>query len=160
MSIHLIPAYDHKEDIRTLFGEYTKLLIKGDPEFQKYLEIQHYGQELEDLEAKYGLPCGRLYIVLYQGKTAGCAALRKIDDERCEMKRLYVRQEFRGHGIGSLLTDRLIADAREIGYRYMLLDTFPFLEQAISIYRSRGFQEIEKYNDSPMESTIYMMLQL
>ncbi len=160
MKIEIIPAYHKKEEIRTLFGEYTNLLTEGDAEFRDYLKIQHYDDELEHPEKKYGFPGGRLYMALCDGKVAGCAALRKLDEHRCEMKRLYVREDFRGNGIGNLLTDRLICDAKQIGYRHLLLDTFPFLERAIGMYHSRGFREIEKYNDSPMASTIYMMLDL
>lgn len=160
MKIEIIPAYHRKEDIRTLFGEYTQQLTEGDAEFRDYLKIQHYDDELENLEWKYGSPSGRLYMALCDGKIAGCAALRRLDDKRCEMKRLYVRENYRGNGIGNLLTDKLICDAKQIGYRHLLLDTFPFLERAIGMYQARGFREIGKYNDSPMASTIYMMLDL
>ncbi len=160
MKIEIIPAYHKKEEIRTLFGEYTEQLAEGDAEFRDYLKIQHYEDELEHPEQKYGFPGGRLYMALCDGNVAGCVALRKLDEQRCEMKRLYVRENYRGNGIGNLLTDKLIREAKKIGYRHLLLDTFPFLERAIGMYQARGFREIEKYNDSPMASTIYMMLDL
>ena len=160
MKIEIIPAYHKKEEIRTLFGEYTEQLAEGDAEFRDYLKIQHYEDELEHPEQKYGFPGGRLYMSLCDGNVAGCVALRKLDEQRCEMKRLYVRENYRGNGIGNLLTDKLIREAKKIGYRHLLLDTFPFLERAIGMYQARGFREIEKYNDSPMASTIYMMLDL
>ena len=99
-------------------------------------------------------------MALCDGNVAGCVALRKLDEQRCEMKRLYVRENYRGNGIGNLLTDMLIREAKKIGYRHLLLDTFPFLERAVGMYQARGFREIEKYIDSPMASTIYMMLDL
>ena len=160
MKIEIIPAYHKKDEIRTLFREYTEQLAEGDAEFRDYLKIQHYDDELEHPEQKYGFPGGRLYMALCDGNVAGCVALRKLDEQRCEMKRLYVREDYRGNGIGNLLTDKLIQEARKIGYRHLLLDTFPFLERAIGMYQARGFREIEKYNDSPMASTIYMMLDL
>lgn len=160
MKIEIIPAYHKKEELRTLLREYTQLLTEGDAEFRNYLDIQHYDDELAHPERKYGFPGGRLYMALCDGEAAGCVALRKLDEKRCEMKRLYVRENYRGNGIGNLLTDTLIGDARSIGYRHLLLDTFPFLERAIGMYQARGFREIEKYNDSPMASTIYMMLDL
>lgn len=160
MTIVLIPAYSHPEAVRGLFTEYTSLLIAGDPEFQQYLQIQNYDAEIAHLEHKYGSPAGRLYLALADGAIAGCIALRKLDDERCEMKRLYVRPEYQGRGIGRLLTERILEDARSIGYRQILLDTFPFLEHAITMYRHMGFREIPRYNDSPMDSTIYMALEL
>ena len=76
------------------------------------------------------------------------------------MKRLYVRQQFRGQHIGKLLIQKIIEDAKKIGYSYMLLDTLPFLESAIHMYKIFGFYEIESYNDSPMQTSIYMKLDL
>ena len=160
MKIEIIPAYNRTDDIRALFTEYTDLLSEGDAQFRDYLQIQHYDDEFAHPERKYGFPGGRLYIALCNGETAGCVALHQLSDTACEIKRLYVRDAYRGNGIGSILTDRLIRDAKHIGYRHILLDTFPFLERAIHMYRARGFREIEKYNDSPMESTIYMKLEL
>lgn len=143
-----------------LFSEYTDMLIAGDSSFQKYLAVQHYDEELAQLETKYGLPDGRLYLAYCDGEPAGCIGLRKIDDENCEMKRLYVRSQFRGQGIGDQLVRTILADAKEIGYSHMLLDTLPFLESALQMYRKFGFYEIESYNDSPMSSSIFMRLDL
>lgn len=160
MSLELIPAYNRAEEILSLFTEYTRMLVSHDPSFQIYLDIQHYADEIRDLQAKYGQPDGRLYLALWEGEVAGCIALRKLDEQRCEMKRLYVRPAFRGHRIGDALIDRIIRDAKAIGYRYMLLDTLPFLESAIHMYRKRGFYEIPCYNDSPVETTIFMQYDL
>lgn len=160
MQIQIIPAYPYPEEIRKLFTEYTDHLIAGDPEFLTYLQIQNYDGEIACLEEKYGPPYGRLYLALADGKTAGCIALRKLDEHRCEMKRLYVRDEFRSHGIGRKLTEQVLADAREIGYREILLDTLPFLTDAIRLYRRLGFREIPRYNNSPMDSTLYFALEL
>ena len=76
------------------------------------------------------------------------------------MKRLYVRPEFRGHRIGGQLIEKVIGDARDIGYTVLLLDTLPFLQNAIRLYRQYGFYEIPCYNDSPLDSSIYMRLDL
>ena len=160
MGIKIIPAYDHSQEIRELFSEYTEMLISGDPAFKEYLETQNYDDELEHLEDKYGMPAGRLYLAYCDGKTAGCIGLKKLDDDNCEMKRLYVRPEFRGRKIGGLLIQKIIDDAKTIGYKHMLLDTLPFLESAVHMYKKWGFYEIGCYNDSPMESSIYMQLDL
>ena len=160
MSLELIPAYDRPAEVLSLFTEYTHMLVSHDPSFQRYLDIQHYEDELRDLEAKYGRPEGRLYLALWEGEAAGCIALRKLYEQRCEMKRLYVRPAFRGHRIGDALVDRVIQDAKAVGYRYMLLDTLPFLEGAIHMYQKRGFYEIPCYNDSPVETTIFMQYDL
>jgi ribosomal protein S18 acetylase RimI-like enzyme len=153
-------AYDNIRDVKELFLEYTEMLVKNDHNFAKYLEVQNYDSELEHLTDKYGLPEGRLYIVNVEGEVAGCIALRKIDDENCEMKRLYVRHKFRGHKIANKLMEIIIEDAKIIGYKSMLLDTLPFLEKAIHLYEKFGFYKIEAYNNSPMDTSIYMKLDL
>lgn len=160
MELKIIPAYDFPKEIRILFSEYTEMLIAGDPSFQEYLDIQNYDEELEHLDIKYGLPNGRLYIAYYDKKLAGCIGLRKIDEWNCEMKRLYVRPAFRRKNIGSKLIQQILKDAKEIGYSHMLLDTLPFLKSAIHMYKVYGFYEISSYNDSPMNTSIYMKLDL
>lgn len=171
MNIKILPAYDFQNETAELFTEYTSMLIENDAEFKKYLEIQNYDDELKDLKVKYGMPQGRLYIAFADnrenaakhttsGKAAGCIGLKRIDDTACEMKRLYVRPEFRGKDIGRILVQKIIDDAKAIGYSYMLLDTLPFLKSALRIYREFGFYEIESYNDSPMSTSIYMRLDL
>ena len=158
MSLTIIPAFDRPQEIAALVGEYTGLLIAGDPTFRDYLALQRYDEELLHLEAKYGPPQGRLYLALMDGDVAGCVGLRRIDEARCEMKRLYVRPAFRARGIGKALCRRVIGDARAIGYAQMLLDTLPFLETAIRLYRRLGFEEIPCYNDSPMQEAVYLRL--
>ena len=160
MSIKILPAYDFPEEIKLLFSEYTDILIEGDPSFKEYLEIQNYDDELKHLEKKYGLSYGRLYLVYYNNEVAGCIGLKKIDEKNCEMKRLYVRPKFRGKQIGEQLIEKIIKAAKEIGYSYMLLDTLPFLKGAIYLYKKYGFYEIASYNNSPMDTSIYMKLDL
>ncbi len=160
MEVKLVPAYNLQEKVAALFSEYTKMLIEGDSQFKEYLELQNYDDELLHLEKKYGLPQGRLYIAYYNGNVAGCIGLKMITMQECEMKRLYVRPEFRGNNIGYLLIRQIINDAKEIGYQYMLLDTLPFLQSAIYMYKKVGFYEISCYNNSPMSSSIYMKLNL
>lgn len=160
MSVQLVPAYNFQQEISSLFSEYVEILMEGDPSFGEYLAIQNYEDELKHLERKYGLPEGRLYLAYSDGELAGCIGLKKIDNLNCEMKRLYVRPRFRGRDIGNSLIRQIINDAREIGYQSMLLDTLPFLESAIHMYKMHGFYEIESYNDSPMETSIYMKLDL
>ena len=87
-------------------------------------------------------------------------ALRGLEGEFCEMKRLYVRPGNRGRHIGGALVERLIADARDIGYRHMRLDTFPFMESAIRLYRRYGFYDIARYNDNPAPTALFMQLDL
>ena len=160
MSVELIPAFPYPEEVGALFGEYTDMLVEGDPAFKAYLDLQNYDDELLHLEHKYGPPGGRLYLAREDGEALGCIGLRRIDDENCELKRLYVRPAFRGRGLSLLLMDRILTDAREIGYKTMLLDTLPFLQTALELYKRCGFVEIERYNDSPMDNSIYLKLSL
>lgn len=160
MTVEIKPAYDYEEQIRELFLEYTEMTKKNKPEFEKYLGKQGFDEELKHLQEKYGMPKGRLYLALADGKPAGCIGLRRIDDKNCEMKRLYVRPQFRGQKIGRRLVETIIKVAREIGYQWMLLDTFPFLKSAILLYKKMGFYEVESYNNSPMEDLVYLKLDL
>ncbi len=160
MSLELTNACREPEEVRPLFREYTDMILENVPSFRAYLDLQHYDDELACLERKYGPPEGRLYLARWDGEAAGCAGLRKLDENRCELKRLYVRPAFRGRQIGEALLRRLIEDARAIGYRQMLLDTLPFMGSALGLYRRFGFHPISRYNDSPLDSTIYLGLDL
>lgn len=160
MNLEFILAYDHHEEIRELFAEYTDMLVKGEPAFAKYLVKQNYDAEVEHPEMKYGLPGSRLYVAYLDKRLVGCCAIRQIDEEYCEIKRLYVRKEFRGAKIGTCMVERLVSDARKIGYRAVLLDTLPFLKTAIRMYHEYGFYDIPSYNNSPMEGLLYMRYDL
>ena len=160
MTVQIVPGYDRQDQVRELFTEFTKLIIDCDSRYREFLAIQNYEEELMHLEQKYGPPYGRLYLAYCDQQLAGCIALRRLDDDRCEMKRLYVRPRFRKQHIGGILVRRVIADAKAIGYRHLLLDTFPFLDVAVRMYEKLGFRYIPRYNDSPMDSTLYMQLDL
>ncbi len=160
MNFAIKPAYDHKEEVGELFREYTDMLIEGEPRFTEYLDIQNYEDELKHLEKKYGKPSGRLYLLYVDDKLAGSVGIRKLDKEKCELKRMYVKPEFRGQQLGEMLLERIMGDARRIGYKYMYLDTLPFLKTALRMYKRFGFEEIERYNDSPIDNTIFMRIKL
>ena len=160
MGLVIRSAYDSPERIRELFTEYTALLVKGDPAFQHYLDLQNYDREIADLREKYGEPAGRLYLAEWDGETAGCVALHRLSDELGELKRLYVRPAFRGRGIGSALTEKIIGEARASGYRTLQLDTQPFLPEAIRLYHRLGFEDMPGYNPSPLPATLYMKMEL
>lgn len=160
MSIKLVEAYTHKDEVKELFNEYTEMLIQGDSNFKTYLGLQNYDHEIENLEEKYGLSYGRLYLAYFDGTIAGCIGLRKIDNDNCELKRLYVKPQFRGKKIAGFLVKHIIAEAKEIGYKHILLDTLPFLETAINMYKKYGFYQIESYNNSPMENLVYLKYDL
>ena len=160
MKTEIAPAFDRKNEIKELFTEYTQMLIDGDSRFKEYLDIQNYDDEVDHLEKKYGPPGGRLYLAYVDSQAAGCIGMRKLDEENCEMKRLYVKPEFRRNGLGKILVDKIISDAKEEGYQHILLDTLPFLESALEMYKAYGFYEIPCYNDSPMDTSIFLKLDI
>lgn len=152
----IIEAYDHIPEVKALFSEYTEMLLSIDPSFRIYLDIQHYDKEAENPALKYARPEGRLYIDIDRNTARGCIALRSLGEGKGEVKRLYVRPEYRGMGIASALLGKILKDALEVGYRELYLDTLPELESAISLYRKYGFSIAEPYNDSPIGKTIFM----
>ncbi len=96
----------------------------------------------------------------WQGQAAGCAGLKKIDSDICEMKRLYVRPAFRKKGIGKKLTLEIINEARIIGYKYMRLDTLVSMQEAVQLYESLGFKYIAPYRYNPLPGALYLELNL
>lgn len=134
-------------------------------EYEAWLDLdlcfQGFEEELKNLPGKYAAPSGRLYLAYSDNELAGCIAMRKLHNGVCEMKRLFVRDKFRGAGIGVTLIERLITDAREIGYDRMRLDTFPpKMAKAVKLYEAYGFREIPRYYDNPNPETLFMELRL
>ena len=153
MVFELVASEPLLSQARELFREY-QLSLGID------LDFQNFEQELANLPDKYSPPQGRLYLAFSDGELAGCIALRPFQGDQCEMKRLYVRPQYRGRAFGSLLAAKIIADAREIGYRQMLLDTLPAMASAQHLYLSLGFREVPPYCFNPVDGTLYMALDL
>lgn len=158
--MELVLAYDRQQEVLELVTEYTDIILQQGDDVKQCLNSQHLDEEIKDLNKKYGLPYGRLYLALVAGKAAGCVALTRNDDDYCEIKRLYIRPKFRGRHLSNVLTEQVIADAKSIGYKYMRLDTFPFMETAIKLYEKYGFYYVERYNDNPAKSAVFMQLDL
>jgi putative acetyltransferase len=123
--------------------------------------FQNFDHELAALPGEYAPPEGRLLLAEWDGQLAGCVALHKLSDGICEMKRLYLRPQFRGKSLGRTLAERIIAEARQIGYGRMRLDTVePIMKDAVGMYRSLGFAEIDPYCSNPIPGALYMELKL
>jgi ribosomal protein S18 acetylase RimI-like enzyme len=139
---------------RELFLEYAQSLGFS-------LCFQNFDKELEELPGHYAPPQGRLLLAEYEGQLAGCVAMRALEPGACEMKRLYLRPQFRGKGLGGALAERIILEARQAGYQKMRLDTVePVMKDAVAMYRKLGFKEIAPYCANPMAGALYMELEL
>jgi putative acetyltransferase len=144
----------HIEQTRALFLEYAESLGFS-------LCFQSFDEELKTLPGAYAAPSGRLLLAHYDRQPAGCVALRKFQENICEMKRLYVRPAYRGKRLGGILVERVIAEARAIGYERMWLDTIASsMKDAVELYRKIGFKEIAPYRVNPIEGALYMELLL
>jgi ribosomal protein S18 acetylase RimI-like enzyme len=141
------------ESARGLFREYAAALGFD-------LSFQSFEKELAELPGEYAVPRGRLLLAKDPTGTIGCVALRPISGSLCEMKRLYVRRDWRGRGIGRKLAERAIAEAKGEGYGAMRLDTIENMEAAIGLYRSLGFLEIPPYRFNPVQGARFFELRL
>ena len=138
---------------RELFREYASSLG-----FE--LSFQDFDKELAGLPGEYAPPYGCILLARVDGSIAGCVALRKIENDICEMKRLYVRSQFRGRKIGQKLAARIIEEAGRLGYKTMRLDTVPQMKEAVALYRSFGFTQIPPYRHNPIPGAMFFEMSL
>jgi putative acetyltransferase len=152
--VHQAESPEQTAAIRELFLEYAQSLGFS-------LCFQSFDKELAGLPGDYAPPEGSLLLATREGTPAGCVALHRLEPGICEMKRLYVRPQFRGKGLGRALAERIIADARQIGYKRLRLDTVePMMRAAVAMYRQLGFCEIAPYRQNPIAGALYMELEL
>ena len=144
---------EHYECIRMLFLQYAESL-----DFD--LGFQQFDDELDDIPGDYAPPDGCLILAEDDGKWAGCVALRRLEDDICEMKRLYVLPDFQSRGIGKILAQAVITEARTKGYAKMRLDTVESMHAARALYASLGFYVIKPYRYNPIDGASFMELEL
>jgi len=153
------PAIEHAaglddvEVVRTLFLEYQESLGVD-------LCFQGFDRELAELPGDYTPPAGRLLVARDDGTAVACVALRRLDAETCEMKRLYVQRSHRGLGLGRALAEAVISEGRLIGYERMRLDTLPSMSEASVLYERLGFRDIEPYTENPVPGARFLQLEL
>jgi len=144
---------DHIADARELFSEYASSLDVD-------LCFQGFERELTELPGEYSEPEGCILLAFLESAHVGSVALRPLTSVICEMKRMYVRPAFRGHGIGLALAKEVIIEARKRGYKKMRLDSLPTMKEAQALYRSLGFREIGPYRLNPVRGALFMELEL
>ena len=153
MRIVAVTEHAQLEQIRLLFQEYWD-------SFDFTPCFQNFSAEVAALPGDYAPPGGALALALAGDEPAGCAALRRVDGERCEAKRLYVRPGFRGQGLGKALLDWVTAHARAMGYREIVGDTMPVMSRALEMYHRAGFERTGPYAADPTPGAIYIRLRL
>jgi len=153
MKLHYVETERQIEEVRQLFVEYGDSLGFD-------LSFQDFDHELRNLPGDYTKPAGRLILAKEKNNLIGCVALRLLEYPICEMKRLYVRPQHRGRGIGKVLTGVIISEARKCGYDRMRLDTVPSMKEAIALYESLGFKQIPAYCRNPIQGAMYLELSL
>ena len=153
--VEIIQASSKQEfdQVRILFREYEAYLNID-------ISFQDFENECIELPGKYAPPSGQLLLCIYNSKIAGCVALKKLQDNICEMKRLYVRPDYRKKGLGKLLSTRVIEEAINMGCATMRLDTLVRLKVAFELYRSLGFKEIAPYYYNPLPDVVFLELDL
>jgi GNAT superfamily N-acetyltransferase len=139
--------------VRALLREYAEGV--GVP-----LDFQDFDREVAELPGAYAPPRGALLVARVHDELAGCVALRPLDGDACEMKRLFVRASARGHGLGEQLALAIVDEARRLGYRRMRLDTLPAMGPAQSLYERLGFRDIAPYTRNPVAGTRFLELTL
>lgn len=152
------------EIIEAITAEQIEVSAQLFREYQTQLNVdlcfQGFEQELATLPGKYASPTGAILLAIHEGDTIGCVAVRPIEGDSCEMKRLYVRDQYRGLSAGRKLTEAIIDKARALGYKKMQLDTLQRLDRAISLYAKLGFVETKPYYDNPLNEVVYWELLL
>ncbi|MCW3464727.1 GNAT family N-acetyltransferase [Chitinophaga nivalis] len=141
------------EQAKFLFREYANWLNVD-------LSFQQFEEEMAHLPGPYAAPTGALFLAKADGQLAGCVAVRAFDNSTAELKRLFVKDAFKGHGVGKALAARAIEESKKLGYKRIILDTLAHMKPAIELYTSLGFQPIAAYYDNPISDAVYLSLNI
>ena len=160
MEYRFVSAMNQREELKPLYEEYARMLLEKDPAFAVSLDQQNYEEEITRLEEKYASPRGRMYLLYADEALAGCVGMKESDADHAELKRLYVRPQFRGHNLGEQMIRRIMEDAKEAGYHFLRLDTLPVLTTALALYRRMGFYEIPPYYNCLVPNTVFLEIAL
>lgn len=140
------------------FSEAKLLFLEYAKELNINLCFQNFDKKLKEISVRYNAPSGFLLLLKYKNEFIGCAGLRKIKDEISEMKRMYIKKEFRGKGLSKKLIEEIVSRAKKMNYKTIWLDTLPQMKEAITLYLAFGFKEIKPYRFNPVDGTKYMEL--
>lgn len=151
--VAIVDGSTHIDDVKVLISEYLSSLGRD-------LSFQDISKELDNPLEKYSENTGKILVAIEEDNVLGMVAYYRISEHRCEMKRLYVRDAFRGRGIGEMLAIAIMRDVRLSGYKEIVLDTILPLKPAIALYRKLGFNECDPYYDNPMEDVLYFKKEL
>ncbi len=152
--LRIVPAYDRIGEIKEIFREYVEKECVAN--FGIELEFQNITEELENPQKKYDEMTGGLYLVLWKSGAAGCIAFQKMDQTRCEIKRLYIRQEYRGNKLGERAMEFVLEEARKKNYKEAYCDTLSRMASAVALYNKLGFVEIEPYYQNPFPDALFL----
>lgn len=144
---------EHYETVKKLFNEYADSLVYPP-------DTQEFQNEINNLPGEYAPPEGFILLAFVGEKAVGCVALAKLDEETCEMKRMYVRVPYRQKGAGRALAEKTIEEARIIGYKKMWLDMMDSMRYALGLYESMGFVKIKPFRDVTLSGEVFMELNL
>lgn len=142
---------DDLVQVKSLFSEYSTCID---------LSFQDFDREFATLPGEYAPPSGCILLAKEGSEAVGCVVLRRISEDICEMKRLYVKPQFREKGIGRKLSESMIGEARARGYRIMKLDTLPSMREALRLYESLGFRKTTPYRYNPVKGAVFLQLDI
>lgn len=153
MKYSIATSKEEYEEAKKLFTEYAAWLNID-------LCFQNFTKELDEIEKMYATDSGGIFLCVDDDKYIGCSAIRRMDDTTCELKRMWVQQNYQGKGIGEELLKKCIDLAQQLNYKTIRLDTLSRLQPAIQLYKKYSFEETTSYYNNPNADVVYMKKEL